>query len=213
MSHNPNHELQSYLQSRIDHAKSPSATKDDLLQLIRSLRTIAEEGRKHIGNIDKDGVKFCTDNARLIDFNNNFKHYHIPDGTLIICREAISWRESLTSITMPNSLIIIGEAAFACCDYLESVEIGDSVAVIGEAAFCGCFALKNINIPNSILAIEKHAFKDCESLQTITIPDSVKLIDEAAFEACDKLESIIISPKSPLLDILKERYADIVVVK
>ena len=109
-----------------------------------------------------------------------------------IGRDAFSYCQGLTSITIPNSVTSIGYAAFYGCTGLTSITIPNSVTSIGGCVFSDCTGLTSITIPNSVTSIVEWAFSGCTGLTSITIPNSVTSIREWAFSSCTGLTSITI---------------------
>ena len=115
-----------------------------------------------------------------------------------IGKNAFSYCNNMTSITIPNSVTSIGEEAFYSCSTtdeigLTSIELPNSVTIIDSYAFGYCSGLKSITIPNGVTSIGVCAFRFCSSLTSIEIPNSVTSIEHAAFEGCVNLVSVVIS--------------------
>ena len=135
---------------------------------------VTEEGIRN-GIEDERGVTYSKDGKRLLKAPRweLSGHYMIKEGTKVICNEAFSRCESLTSINIPDSVTSIGDLAFRWCKTLTGINIQDSVTSIGNSAFYGCRSLTSINIPDSVTSIGRWAFHGCESLTNINIPNSV----------------------------------------
>lgn len=63
--------------------------------------------------------------------DRSIKSCEIHSQTKIICYEAFSYCESLTSIEIPDSVTSIGDYAFNNCESLASIVIPKSVTCIG----------------------------------------------------------------------------------
>lgn len=134
----------------------------------------------------------------------------IPEGVIVIGREAFenfkglksvgmrnsvsrieAWAfymcKNLRKIKMSNNLVSIATGAFAECINLEDLVLPNSVKYIGNKAFAECSSLKKIILSNSIEVIEDEAFADCYALESVIIPDSVKSIGKYVFSGCEKL--------------------------
>lgn len=141
---------------------------------------------------DERGVTYSKDGERLLKALGRALsgHYMIKEGTKVICNEAFSRCESLTSINIPDSVTSIGDSAFRWCKTLTSINIQDSVTSIGNSAFYGCRSLTSINIPDSVTSIGDSTFLLCGSLTSINIPGSVTSIGNRAFYGCCSLTCI-----------------------
>jgi len=140
---------------------------------------------------DEFGALYSADGLRLLK-GANVAHYHIRQGTRVICYSAFFECVRLSSITIPDSVTHIGDSAFSWCESLSSITIPDSVTHIGNRAFWRCESLSSITIPDSVTHIGDRAFLGCKSLSSITIPDSVTHIGDRAFSGCNRLSSITI---------------------
>ena len=152
---------------------------------------VTEEEIKN-GIRDERGVTYSKDGKRLLKAPRweLSGHYMIKEGTKVICNEAFSRCESLTSINIPDSVTSIGDSAFRWCKTLTSINIQDSVTSIGNSAFYGCRSLTSINIPDSVTSIGNSTFLLCGSLTSINIPGSVTSIGNRAFYGCCSLTCI-----------------------
>lgn len=117
----------------------------------------------------------------------------VKDGTIIICNNAFSNCNNLTSITIPSSVTAIGSSAFAYCGGLTSITIPSSVTAIGSSAFSWCSGLTSINILNGVVSIGNHAFYGCNGLTSIVIPNSVTILGDYAFYSCTSLATVTMS--------------------
>jgi len=61
----------------------------------------------------------------------------------------LSYKPSLTMITLPPTIKSIGELAFYYCWNLTSINVPASVKSIGEYAFYGCYALSSFSVNSS----------------------------------------------------------------
>lgn len=152
---------------------------------------VTEEGIRN-GIEDERGVTYSKDGKRLLKAPRweLSGHYMIKEGTKVICNEAFSRCESLTSINIPDSVTSIGDLAFRWCKTLTGINIQDSVTSIGNSAFYGCRSLTSINIPDSVTSIGDSTFLLCGSLTSINIPGSVTSIGNRAFYGCCSLTCI-----------------------
>ena len=171
---------------------------------------------------DECFVKISPDRKRLLEATGYLDSYTIPDTFIVICDDAFSYCESLTSLTIPNSVTTVGSNPFrgltlqldnrsphfyvednvlftadkkhliAYCSRQTSYSIPNSVTSIGDWAFSDCSSLTSLTIPNSVTSIGKSAFEDCSSLTSLTIPNSVTSIGCGAFCGCTSFTSLTI---------------------
>ena len=127
-----------------------------------------------------DGVLFTKDGKSLIKYpaDKSGETYTVPDGVVIIRRDAFKYCSNLKNITMPNGVKSIRYGAFRYCRNLESINIPDGVTSIDSQAFLSCSSLKSITIPISVTEIEHNAFAYCENLESITIYSKSAMIFE-----------------------------------
>ncbi len=109
-----------------------------------------------------------------------------------IDKNAFSYCQNLTSVTIPDSVVTIGTSAFHYCKGLTSVTFGDRVTTIGYGAFEDCSGLTSVTIPDSVTTIEWGAFENCAGLTSVTLSDSVITIGQGAFRNCTELTEITI---------------------
>ena len=140
-----------------------------------SVTTIGDWAFIGCSNLREFTGKYAADGGRCL----------IIDNTIIAYAEA-----SGTTYNIPDSVTTIGNYALSYCDSLTSVTIGNSVTTIGNYAFYGCTSLTSVNIPDSVTTIGSYAFSNCDSLTSVNIPDSVTTIGEGAFYDCDSLKSV-----------------------
>lgn len=114
----------------------------------------------------------------------------------------LSYKPTLTSITLPANTLSIGFLAFNYCWNLTSISIPASVKSINEYAFYGCYALESfsVNNPNSKFSSNSGVLfnKTQDTLLVFPnakkgnyiIPSTVKHIGNSAFENCYNLTAI-----------------------
>ena len=110
-----------------------------------------------------------------------------------IGKDAFSYKQFITSVTLPATVTEIAEEAFYMCVGLKKVVIPDGVSVIGERCFALCEALEEITIPCSVQQLGGEMFADCKGLKTAYIYSTDGKIGADFFRGCDSLESIYIS--------------------
>lgn len=169
----------------------------------RSLREI-QVSPEHSTLAVIDGVLFGKTDHRLICYPRALVNstYAIPQGTLVIGKNAfyecdflhnVGIPDSVTRIEsdafvgsglltldMPDSVTFIGAGAFQFST-LTSVTISDSVTTIHENTFFYCPSLKSVTLPAGLRSIGNSAFRECVALRAITIPASVSSIGYSSF--------------------------------
>ena len=147
--------------------------------------------------LDEYGVLYSPDGVRLIEaIDNDLTAYEIKEGTKVICDEAFSDCESLTTIHLPDSVTMIGSYPFplvGCerftitCDSPYFLMV-DDLLISKEGKLIACLKDKpHITIPDSVTTIGDWAFEGCKSLTTIHLPESVTTIGDSAFWGCESL--------------------------
>ena len=146
---------------------------------------------KRIAEDEKRGFKFSLDKRTLLETPQDIKNYTIPDGVLIIGKDAFRERKNLTEVIISDSVTHIGERAFYECENLLSIVIPNGVTHIGEFAFSSCNNLTEVVIPNGVTRIEEGAFAYCPELTKIILPGNITRIERLTFASCKKLELVI----------------------
>ncbi len=146
----------------------------------------------------KNGVLFEKATKTLICYPKALtaKKYEIPQGTVVIGRNAFNYCKNLTSVSIPDSVTKIGDYSFFGCIKIPSITIPSSVISIGAKAFSTCVALRSITIPSSVTSIGDQAFNLCTDLTSVTIPSSVKHMGKNPFCNCQALKQIDVSSKN-----------------
>ncbi len=114
----------------------------------------------------------------------------IPDGTIVIGKNAFHSCKNLTEIIIPDSVRIIEDEAFYDCISLETINLPDGLTEISNWCFGNCRALRNIRIPSSVHRIGEFAFTECGCLNEIILPSHLDELDSGAFSFCDNLSQI-----------------------
>ncbi len=110
----------------------------------------------------------------------------VPEGTIVIGRDAFHGCVNLEKIVLPAGVRIIDGNAFYRCDLLSEISLPDSLVEIGAWAFAGCRALTKIRIPSSVRRIEEFAFSE-SGLESVIFPEKLDLLDSYAFSFCENL--------------------------
>ena len=113
----------------------------------------------------------------------------VPEGTIVIGRDAFNGCTNLARIVLPSSVRIIEDSAFYHCDGLEEINLPDSLAEINSWTFANCSALKQIQLPSSLRRIWEFAFTE-SGLEKIELPRELDLLDGYAFSYCEHLAEV-----------------------
>lgn len=120
---------------------------------------------------------------------------------------SISYRDSITAITIPGTIKQVDSGlfdempslekltlcdgiekicgtAFWKCENLSELVLPDSMKTIGESAFSGCSSLNKVEFNEGLKEIGLSAFANCRSLDDLILPDSLEIIEDAAFAGC-----------------------------
>lgn len=146
----------------------------------------------------------------------SIKTIEIPDSVTYIGKEAFSFNDSLTSVSLPEDAnITFGDGVFAN-DYnlisinlpknmteipngfiagsgLSSISIPSGVKNIGDNAFVGSYNLTKVDLPQGLTTIGDYAFERCENLENITLPSTITSIGHCCFRNCVKIKSFNLS--------------------
>jgi len=104
-----------------------------------------------------------------------------------ISQSALSWKDSLISVSIPNSVTSIGDSVFYGCANLASVSLSSSITSLGKYVFYECVSLTGISIPDGVVSLGDDLFYGCTSLSSVRIPGSVTNIGIGSFFNCSKL--------------------------
>ena len=113
----------------------------------------------------------------------------INDGVKTVGRNAFTFCEFLTDVSLPRGLTKIGDSAFSYCEQLHTINIPDELIMIDDSAFKSCDDLLEVILPDDLNSIGKMAFSG-SGLTTITIPKGVTEIGDGAFCFCRKLTEL-----------------------
>ena len=160
---------------------------------------VTDEDKKN-GVKDEFGALYSPDGLRLLKGPDR-EHYHVRQGTRVICDSAFFGCGSLSSIAIPDSVTHIGANPFresgVCRIESKShfFEADDhALYTKGKRVLITFFdkSTSFFTIPDSVTHIGDSAFESCHSLSSINIPDSVTHIGDSAFSDCHSLSSISI---------------------
>ena len=122
---------------------------------------------------------------------NNLTDLTLTNRVTTIESGAFSGCDSLTEVVIPKSITSL--SGFAYCENLSSVTLPDNLTEIGGGCFSGCGKLEMIDLPEGLLTIGDSAFRNC-GLTQIHIPESVTKIEDNAFGNCNNLTDVVIPP-------------------
>lgn len=114
-------------------------------------------------------------------------------SVVAIGKNAFSYKQFITSVSLPKSIYEISEGAFYMCVGLRQVVIPNGVEIIGNRCFALCESLEEVTVPHTVKSLGSGMFADCKALKTAYIYSSDGKIGEDFFSGCDSLESIYIS--------------------
>jgi serine/threonine protein kinase len=163
---------------------------------------------------DEFGVMYSKDRIKLLGvYGSYLPDYEIPEGTEVICDDALNdfgWEiEGLIisgKITIPSTVHLIGRNPFRgdydtiiCKSPYFVVEDG-ALYTSDKKSLISCFSKSDeFVVPNGVEEIGSYAFYDCE-LSRIVLPESVSRIGENPFIEmnllCEKTLEIIIPMNS-----------------
>jgi len=125
---------------------------------LRNLSTKVTDEDLENGVRDEFGALYSPDGLRLLK-GANIAHYHIRQGTKVICDSAFSGCKDLTTIDIPESILLIGVKAFCVCEKLNKIDLPKCIISIGSFSFDGCTDLTEITIPFSLKHIGENPFR------------------------------------------------------
>lgn len=91
-----------------------------------------------------------------------------PYTVTALASNGLSYKPSLTSVTLPETVKKIGPHALRNTG-ITSMLIPNSVDTIGGFAFCECTALTSAELGNGVKFIDIYTFLGCSNLQTVKI--------------------------------------------
>lgn len=152
---------------------------------------VVAEGNANFKSVN--GSLFSRDGSQLIKYaaGQTVASYRVPDGTVIIGREAFRNAKHLTEVVLPDSVEEIDHLGFLHCENLRSIHLGNGLKKIGGQAFGYCKSLTQITIPDSVEEISYSVFSGCAKLESVVVGSGVVSMNEEVFEACDALREII----------------------
>lgn len=128
----------------------------------------------------------------------------INDKCKIICENAFTECNKLSSINIPESIIYIGSKAFSKCENLKKAEFASiknlctikfqdresNPLSLAKHLYVNKKEVFSISIPTTIKTIGDYAFADCMFIKSLTIPNYVNTIGDCAFVGCSGLVSL-----------------------
>ncbi len=73
-------------------------------------------------------------------------------------------------LTIPEGVIVISRNAFELCSNLTELVLPEGLIRVEEGAFLHCTGLVSVTLPRSLLTIEDYAFGGCDQLRTFLLP-------------------------------------------
>lgn len=139
----------------------------------------------NVTDIDEGVFSHCVNIEAFIvaDGNTKFKAVdgvlYSKSGSLLISYPAA---DKSKAFCIPDGVMLIGRNAFMHCCNLVSVSLSDCVRIIGEHAFDGCTNLAEVKMPAELRSIGSKAFANCPSLVDAIVPDGVDNVAADAFD-------------------------------
>ena len=118
------------------------------------------------------------------------KIVRVPEGVVIIGKNAFCGAKHLVRIILPPSVKKIEEGAFYNCVRLKEINLPGELETISNWMFGNCYALERLIIPSSVSVIGECAFMECRSLRGIALPRSLKVLDSLAFAFAENLQEV-----------------------
>jgi hypothetical protein len=140
-----------------------------------------------------DGSLFSGDGSRLIKYAaaSEASSYRIPEGTVIIDKQAFDKAINLIEVIIPDSVEILEHSAFINCENLQSIKFGNGLKKIGGQAFGFCSSLTEITIPDSAETVSYNAFSYCTKLEKAVIGSGTKHLGNNTFIGCTSLKEVV----------------------
>ncbi len=93
-----------------------------------------------------------------------------------IHKDAFSWCQWMTSISIPDSVTSIEAGTFRSCINLTHVDVGNGVTRIGNSAFDGCYYLASVTLGTNVTEIGISAFDECYRLTEVKNLSSLDIV-------------------------------------
>lgn len=169
-----------------------------------STLVISGEGAMYDYELDENN----NSTAPWISYKSSLTALSLESGITYIGNRAFSgcW-EFKNTLTIPDTVTAIGESAFQSCNGFNDISFSTNLKTIGKFGFSGCIGIKEpLKFPEGLERIEYHAFDGCLNIAgDLTIPSSVNYIGSFVFYSCGSLgENLYI--KSPSLTIGEKAF-------
>ena len=120
--------------------------------------------------------------------NSGLTSLTLPQArTLTINKEAFSYCNNLTTVTVPKNVTCPDGYSFTYCSSLTTVNYEGTKVFDGMFGYCS--ALTNLNFSDNVKTIGSYAFRN-SGLQAITIGKNITGIYESAFSGCNGLTAL-----------------------
>lgn len=129
----------------------------------------------------------------LLSYKGSLTDVTIPDNIKQIAPNAFYANTSLVSLKIPSGVFAVGARAFMDCEKLREVEFSNGLIAIFEEAFAQCVKLETVTTPETLSKIGKGAFIKCQSLKKIFLRGNSLDVDYGAFAYCDALDVALLS--------------------
>ena len=128
----------------------------------------------------------------LSKYSGNSEHVVIPDGIVVIGRQAFCECKNIKTVTIPSSVKTISREAFARIESLEEVIFSEGLETIENQAFFKCINLRKADLPKSLKKMEFAVFYGCVKLEKIEFGKKLKKIEANVTYRCDSIKSMVI---------------------
>ena len=128
----------------------------------------------------------------LTKYTGNSENVVIPDGIVIIGREAFFECKNIKTVTIPSSVKTISAKAFMNNESLEEVVFSEGLEIIENQAFFGCKKLRKADLPNSLKIMDFAVFYFCEKLEKIEFGKKLKKLEANITHRCNSIQKMVI---------------------
>ena len=138
------------------------------------------------------------DFPKFVACNNSSFESCIKLRKVFYNREVIRYRSyrecaCLSRLDIPNGVLVIEKEAFESCINVVEIHLPTTLQRLRTECFLGCGSLTGIVIPKSVTYMDKGCFKACYKLGYADIQANIKELPNETFENCQKLSRVDIN--------------------
>jgi len=126
-----------------------------------------------------------------LTYQQSIKSISILSSRVKIGNGAFGHCENLTAISFPDSIHNLGFSVLNSCVRLNTIRFPENVAVIPQGFFHHT-GLEHLSLPEGVITIMQDAFCDCDSLYHIQLPSTLNTLGRGTFFSCERIEEITI---------------------